>query len=402
MKTLRYLAAPALLAAALLFQSSAALPLYTEAVPKAAETKRYMIVIWNGSDWSAQGREVARGVETLSKAQNVPAIWCEWDEREKITKEEKESNFFNKNKPPAVVWNIPAIVVLTPDNKLVYKIEGVKPAQLKAILERIPAMIEKQNKAEQFWKQAEAAQGEQAAMLYGQGLALLPDYAAKDRKDILDKVKKADPDDKAGVLFRTNFHHQPYMEQVNKMADEKKYDEAEKLVTDKLAVKGLTKQQIQQLMAARFSLAKRKDDQPEMLKQLEAIAKIDPKSELGRGAANYYAYLTKPVMMKGNKFGEAEMRPYFLPIVMDASPYVKSPGKYKIECRFKRGNCDFRNPRFMSGSRVIADTPADIKDKNSREFTIDIPSSPGKLQLVLDIRGHGWFDAMGEIIITKM
>lgn len=402
MSNLRTLA-PVMLFCLTPLASLAALTPYTDAVKKAETDKKYMVVIWNGSDWSPQANETAKEFETFSTSQTLPVIWCEWDERENVTDEEKESDFFNKSKPPANVWNIPALLVVSPDNKLVYKVEGVRPAQFKTIAAQLPAIIENQEKADAFWKKADEAKGEDAARLYDKGLSLLPRNVANERRDILDKAKKADPEDVTGTRLKADFHHIQIVEKVNKMAHEDKdIKGAEKFINDKLKIKGLSKDQTQKIMAARFALAKQQNDKTGMLKQLEAITRVDPKSEMGRGAIYYYNYLTKPVIMKGNKITGKEMRPDFMPMVMNASPYVKTAGKYKIECKFLTGGCDLRNPRFMSGNRVIANTPADIKDKNAREFIIDVPSAPSRLQLVLDVKGHGWFSAEGEIIITKL
>lgn len=383
--------------------SFAALTPYTDAVKQAADKGQYMVVAWNGSDWSPQARAFTKEFEELSKTQTHPVIWCEWDEREHITPEEEESEYFNKQKPPASVWNIPAFLVVSPGNQLVYKVEGATTAQLKKVIANLPAIIENQKKADAIWDEAAKAKGESAALLYDKGLALLPRNVSNERKDILDKVKKEDPEDQTGTRMKADFSHQPIIEKANKMVrEDKDVKGAKQYIADRLAVRGLTKDQTQKIMAGYFSIASIEGDKKEKLKQLEAIAKVDPKSEMGRGAVYYYRFLTEPVSMKGNKITGREMRHEFTPMSMDASPYIKSSGKYKIECKFYKGGCDLRNPRLVSGKRVVVPTPGSLKDKNAREFILDVPNAPSKLQLVLDAKGHGWFSAEGEIIITKL
>ncbi|MFR4224347.1 MAG: hypothetical protein ACLT38_12570 [Akkermansia sp.] len=55
--------------------------------------------------------------------------------------------------------------------------------------------VKQQNKANALWEKAAASSGTAAALLYGEGLQQLPPYAASSRKDILEKIKKADPED---------------------------------------------------------------------------------------------------------------------------------------------------------------------------------------------------------------
>lgn len=384
------------------FSAMAALTPYVDATGEAKEKNQYMVVVWNGSDWSPEAREFTSQFEELSKGQKLPVIWCEWDERENVSQEEKMSEYFKKMAPPSEVWNIPAVLIVSPEKQLVYKIEGVTVPDFKKILPLIPAIIDNQEKADRYWEQADQAKGDAALRLYDKGLSLLPRNVSKERKDILEKVKKLDPEDKSGILLKADFSHVPYLEKIEKMVkEEKDISGAQKFVNDRLAIRGLSKDQTQKLMAGRFLIARLQNDRKESLRQLDAIKRIAPKTEMGRGADYYTKFLTQPIILKGNKFNDYAMRHEFTPAIMDVSPYIKSPGKYKISINFFGDRCDFRNPKIMSGKRVVANTPSDMKDKVSDQFILDVGSVPSSLTLVIEIKGGGWFHSLGEIVITK-
>lgn len=95
--------------------------------------------------------------------------------------------------------------------------------------------------------------GTAAALLYGEGLQQLPPYAASSRKDILEKIKKADPEDTKGVHFKSTFNHLPYIEKVQRMVNDsakdggpKDYKTAHAYVNKQLKIPGLTPLQKQQ------------------------------------------------------------------------------------------------------------------------------------------------------------
>ena len=69
--------------------------------------------------------------------------------------------------------------------------------------------VKQQNKADALWEKAAAASGANAAALYGKASSSFPPYAARERKDILEKIRKADPEDTRGMHFKYTFNHLP-------------------------------------------------------------------------------------------------------------------------------------------------------------------------------------------------
>lgn len=244
-------------------------------------------------------------------------------------------------------------------------------------------------------------------LLYGEGLQQLPPYAASARKDILEKIKKADPEDTRGMHFKYTFKHLPYIEKVQRMVEDsgknggqKDYKAAHAYVDKQLKIPGLTPLQKQQVMAARFWLYRSEGKKDQALKTLADIAKISPKTLMGTGAQNYYRFLTEPVTLKEPRFTGYDLRPEFTPTRVNIGSMLNGPGNYKITFKMNSGGCNIRNPRFMRGSRVVSELPKDQQDKNGREFTLRLSGSE-KPDLVFDCQGQGWFDADCDIIVTK-
>ncbi|MBP8663812.1 hypothetical protein, partial [Akkermansia sp.] len=346
---------PGLLAAALLLSApvQAALPAYSAVKDEAKTVNKYMIVVWAGTDWSPKSREVTRAVEHLAKDSPEPVLWCIQDEREEMTEEEKKLP-----KPPGEIWNIPAIQVVSPAGGMVFLSEGVSKETLPAVMKQALEAVKQQEKANALWEKADASSGANAALLYGEGLQQLPPYAASARKDILEKIKKADPEDTRGMHFKYTFKHLPYIEKVQRMVEDsgknggqKDYKAAHAYVDKQLKIPGLTPLQKQQVMAARFWLYRSEGKKDQALKTLADIAKISPKTLMGTGAQNYYRFLTEPVTLKEPRFTGYDLRPEFTPTRVNIGSMLNGPGNYKITFKMNSGGCNIRNPRFMRGSR---------------------------------------------------
>lgn len=380
----------------------AALPAYHTVKDEAKTAGKYMLVVWAGTDWSAKSREVSRAVEHLSQNSSEPVIWCTQDERDDMTEADQKLP-----KPGREIWNIPAIHLLTPAGETVFLSEGVSKETLPAVMKQAMETLKQQQKADALWQKADAASGPAAAILYGEGLQQLPPYAAVSRKDILDKIKKADPQDSRGMYFKYSFRHLPYIESVKRMIEDsakkggaKDFKAAHEYVDKQLKTPNMNPLQKQQVMAGKFWLYREEGKKDQALKTLLDIARIAPKTLMGIGAQNYHRYLTEPVTLKGPHFGGYDLRPDMTPTRVNIAKMIDGPGSYKITFKMNSGGCNIRNPRFMRGTRTVAELPKDQQDKNGREFTLRLSGSE-KPDLVFDCQGTGWFDADCDIIVTK-
>ncbi|WPX40057.1 hypothetical protein QET93_010995 [Akkermansia sp. N21116] len=378
---------------------------FPDALETGKKENKNIVVVWNGSDWSKLAPKVVEEVEKKSKTTTTDAVWAVYDDKGTMTPEEQEAD--KKSRPPVNVWNIPSIQVYTPDKQLLFSSDGVNLKNLQNVLSNIPKAIKNGKEAEELFKKAEESKSpDEALALYDKGLSLFPRSVAKTRRDILDKIRNLDKDDTKGFRFKHESSFLGFIEKVCHLVfDEKKPEEAKKLIEQRLSIPGLTPEERQKIMAGYFVLARGDNNNKQaMLSSLQNIVKVDPKTDMGRGAMAYYNYFAKPVIMKNNRLNGKLLRPEFSPLVLNVRDKVKVAGTYRIECKVKRGGADFRNARFMSGNRVLAEITSEQKDKNRRDFMLTLADHnvPSNITLVIDTKGSGWFDLDGEIIITQL
>lgn len=391
------------LAAATVSISRAELVPFVDALETGKKENKNVIVVWNGSDWSKLAPKVVAEVEKKSKTSTIEAIWSVYDDKGTMTPDEVEAD--KKNRPPVNVWNLPSIQVYTPNKNLLFSADGVDLKKLSAVIGSIPNAVKAGKEADELFKKAaDTKSPDEALELYDKGLSLFPRSVAQTRRDIIDKIRDLDKDDVKGFRYKYENTHTPFIEKVNKLVfEEKKPEEAKQFIEQRLKIPGLTTEERQKIMAGYLALARGANNKQAMLTALQNMYKVDPKSDMGYGALAYYNYLSKPVLMKNNKLDGKLLRPDFQPLVLNVRDKVKVPGTYRIECKVNRGGGDFRNARFMSGNKILAEVPADQKDKDRRDFVLTISDRnvPVNISLVIDTKGSGWFDLDGEIIITQ-
>ncbi len=377
---------------------------FTDALETGKKDQKNIVVVWNGSDWSKLAPMVVGEVEKKSKSSTIEAVWSVFDDKGTMTKDEQEAD--KQARPPVNAWNLPAVQVYTPNKQLLFTAEGVNLKNLQNVLSGIPDAIKKGAEAEELFKKAASSKSpDEALTLYDKGLSLFPRTVSKTRRDVLDKIRELDKDDAKGFRFKHEGSYLAFIEQVNKLVnEEKKPAEAKNLIEQRLAIPGLTKEERQTIMAGYFVLARAENNKQGMLTALENIVKVDPKTDAGKGALAYYNFYAKPVVMKSTRLSGKLLRPEFTPLMLNVHDKVKAAGTYRVECKVTRGGADFRNARFMVGSRVLAEVTSDQKDQNRRDFMLTIAEHnvPSNIMLVIDTKGSGWFDLDGEIIITQL
>lgn len=387
--------------------SSASLLPYSQAVELAKKENKKIVVIWNGSDWSPNAVESTKVFDEKAQALDNEVIFAVYDDKNGMTEAELKAP-----KPPGDMFKIPAIQIISPDNSIVYfSHQKLTPEKVVKVMEKMPLYLDDLEEAEALWKKADAVSGAAAAKLYGEGLDFLQYDAAQGQKAIIEKMQKADPADSDGYILKYTFGHEGFMNQLAKIArggaDEKDFKGSldwslsDAYIDKCLTYKHLPIELRQKILAAKFSTQRQRDNMPAALATLKEIVALDPKSQLGIGAANYYDFYTKPVYLKELKYTGQDMRPRFSPWIMDVSKIITEPGTYEIER--KGGGVDTRNMQLFSGKAIIVDVPEDQKDKNTSQFTIELPANTSMHQLELHVEaiGHGWYDGSGEFVITK-
>lgn len=303
--------------------------------------------------------------------------------------------------PEVAPWNLPALLVVDPEGRVGAMAEGLRHDSVGGVLSRVPALLDARKRRDDLWAKARAAAGPERAKLLGAGLDLMPLDRAVERKDIIDDIRKSDAKDSSGYLLKYTFDASAYHEgRVDKLIAEKKVGELLAGIDRDLANPRLTVRQKQVLLTGKFQALRGTDRLAPALDVLRRIVAMDPRNDMGRGAANYLKLLTEPVRLDGREWTGRDNRAVWLPMVADVSDSVKAPGVYEVEFRHKSGHTRFAKTAFVCAGKEIA---VEANPKESRKVRLTVEKAPaGPVELRADSRGTGWFEGAGEIVVTKV
>lgn len=403
--------------------SAALLPLQ-EAQKKAEAENKPIVLLWSGSDWMQGADALQQKWTVLSESNAAPVVWSLFDETTKTTPDELKAAGL-----PVEVWDLPAVLVMTPQKKLVAQFSPAVASNPALASQKIESAIAAARQQEALLKKAASATGRDKARLIGQALDCMELVDAVSRKDLLEELGKADPQDETGYVFKYALGAMPktpaavssLYKKVNELMTEggkkkgkdRDFSAADRFLTEKLASTVLDTPQKQQLLAARAYVAREKyraaggeEAKNQMLSFFRDIYQLDRKSELGKGARGYVEYFTKPILLNGLDFESVHLRKEFHTWTINASKYMMSPGIYEIK-RVHDGGSDsvsVRNARVLVDGKVAAELPADQRDKDCDSFELALPAlKPGsRVQIEMDARGNGyWLSTWGHIEINK-
>ncbi len=403
--------------------SAALLPL-PEAQKKAEAEGKPIVLLWSGSDWMPGAAALHQRWEALSNSHKAPVVWSLFDETTKTTPEELKAAGL-----PVEVWNLPTVLVMTPQKKLVAQFPPAVASNPVLAAQKVEKAASIARQQGELLKKADAATGSDKAKLIGAALDAMELHDAVSRKDLIDALAKADPHDETGYVFKYSLGAMPktpgalsqLYKKVNELMTDKgkrrgkdrDFAAADRFLAESLASTVLDVPQKQQLLAARAYVAREQfrsqgnaGVKNEMLSFFREIYRLDHKSELGKGARGYIEYYTKPIVLDGIDFDSVHLRREFRPWTINASRYVTSPGTYEIK-RVQDGGSDsvsVRNARIIVDGKLAAELPAEQKGKDRDSFELTLPSlKPGsRVQIEMDARGNGhWLSAWGHIEINK-
>lgn len=258
-----------------------------------AKAKRADVaLLLHGTGWCKPGERIAAAWRLPSTASGLPSdiILADYDKPDTVEiDDKKEPSALDKQLPH--VRSYPALVLLDSKGRIFAMREGVlnvdNPANNSEWIKRAVSM---RRARDEDWAAAEKLQGPNKALKLGQGLDRmgLELGPKKIYQSVLDDMEKADPEDKSGYVGKYTFPGLDFAAKIAALAEDKKFDEAEKLIATWAANSRLNIKQKQQLLAGRFALYQRWPEKKDQSKKvLEEICRLDPKSEIGQGAAVY-------------------------------------------------------------------------------------------------------------------
>lgn len=374
---------------------------YEKAVATAKEKGVDVILLADAESNTPDSSAVRRAFNSpaLRKPFGDNVVWCLYEYPESTSKTFKKPD---KGQAPEVSpWNLPAIMVIDPEGRVFALAEGLRSKNAAATLKKIPSLLDARKKRDALWKKASSAKDAERANLLGAGLDVMPASRAYSRKDIIDEMRKADPQDTTGYIFKYTLDgNQFHQHSVDALIKAKKTGELFALVEKQLKNPHLTIQQKQLLLTGRYQAMIQEKRYPEALDVLRSIIKLSPTSDLAIGAKEFINYYTKPVILTKRQWHTKHNRPVWLPMVVDVSDIVKTPGTYEIEFKMKTGNTRFSKTELAVGNQVIA---SDDNPKEQRKLRLNVSETPkGRVVLRANSLGTGWFDGTGDILITKV
>lgn len=399
------LALPLFALAAAPFLRAADLPDYPAALEQAKTSGKDVLLFEDGSGWSAE----SPALNAALAAQNVAGgrvILARRDNPNRLTPltEAERNAERSRPKPDFESKNLPALVLVAPDGHVYAYAEGLTAARLPAALSHLGSRLDLRPRLDALRKKADAATGVERARLLGAYLDSLPFELATRRKDIREILRKEDPKDDTGYTFKYSFDQSGASSLLEgvvlKHIWEKKYDEALAVCNERLRNKVITNNQRQIIMSGRFQVYRAREDIPKAVAELRAILALDPRTDMGRGAAAYLRDHTEPVRLKALAWDQSENPPVWLPMIADVSKIITGPGAYVIEFKHRAGHTRFRRVSLQAGKTELA---ADDNAKESRKVRLTVSARPsGPVELRAEALGTGWFDGAGDILVTKV
>lgn len=363
-----------------------------------------LVVLCVGSGWLPETERLRAAFEKAAEAaEGGNAVFAVYDDAAGLSGEERKK----LGALPVAVWAYPAIVYADSEGRPIDRRERVSGKTVAGAKNFAETLGKRRAARDAFWKKAEAATGRERAELIGKGLdAVLGDFPGKKMRDFagkyraaIDEMKRADADDASGYHFKYTFWYLPFMENVIlKNCAAKNFAANYAYADEKLKIPVLTTEQRQQLIIGKYRTAMAEGRLDVATTFLDEAAALDPNSELGKGCARQKAYYTEPVRLDSLAWAERDTRPYWARTSADVSEKIGGAGTYSVEFRHRRGRTLFRDVRVVSGGKRLGEANGE-----KRAFEIRVEGAPGRGRVFLEfeMRGTGWFDGCGEIVIEK-
>ena len=378
---------------------------YAEAV----KTGKDVLVLCVGTGWMEDCEKYKAAFRTAAQGFSGDVVWALYDRPTGLSSEEANQ----LGKLPCEVFGYPALVYRDGAGRPLFQKEVIPLAALQKLGPLATKTLKLRNDRDLALKAARAMPaGAAKAAALGKALAPLLDpvlatYSERaigayqnSVKDVVREIRAADPSDADGWALRYSFCYMPIMEgQICKNG----YEENVRLIEDHLRRTALLPVQRQMLYAMRFKVeldrANAETDETLAQKPLAAALKalkdgmaLDPKSTVAEAMRQMSDYYTKPVTLTQMRWLGKDNRPRWQKAVLDCSSVVKVGGVYKVAFVAQAGGTQFRKVRFAGGPEGTG--------PNGNAWRCRFPGE-GKAVLEMEIKGSGWFDGHGDIVITK-
>lgn len=359
-----------------------------------------MMILCVGSDWMPDADRYIAAFRTAAQGFSGEVTWALYDRRAGLGDEQAKA----LGKLPCEVYGYPCLIYRDSEGRPLFQQEAIRLEALQKLAPLATRTLKIRNDRDIALKAARAmAKGPAKAEALGKALApildpVLGSYSERavgayqdSVRSVVKEIREADPADTDGWAAKYSFCYLPLAESFGK------HDAVENLdaVSVLLTKKALLPVQRQQLYSLRFSLLLGQTEEDEKIDGALAALKegiaVDPTSPMAASMRNVMAYYTNPVRLSGMRWLGKDNRPRWQKAILDCSGVVKVGGTYRVSFRPRAGGTRFRKVAFAGGA---------VGEERGGDWICRFPGE-GKAVLEMEIKGSGWFDGNGDIVVTR-
>lgn len=379
------------------------------------------VVLWHWTKDIGKDGEITEATWKQVAQAELPVVLGQFDESVPLEKGNR-SNIL-----PVEMFNLPVAVVMAPDGTFMACIERADAMDSDKAIELIKRTVAKQEKFMQLVSKARQTPGVEGARAAGQALAMLRPGDAARHRELTNLVNNKDPEDATGYRSIYGLEHMGMYREINKIlqggadgkkkGDQRDFDAADAYVRKALANKGLKGERRQQWLSGQaYILRERIKSQPgtekdfaPLAKAYKEIAKINPKSEYGKGAAHLAKYWDKDAFFT-IKEGSYDQRyqcryPKEWHVDMSKSMRGAAPGVYTFTLVPRIDSAmESRNFRLVVNGKEVAKADVDPqKNTKTVDFTVTSPiPKKAKVEVWLTTKcNDGWLGSAGYFEMKK-
>lgn len=392
---------------------------------KAAKEGKPCLVVWYGSDWQPKVGAFCKAWEAVAKTHGETFVFGQFDDKTGLNVDVR------KKVLPIEHYNLPAVVLLAPDGTFMAEYSGDQVSKSpEKVMKKLVKLAAIAPEFAELAQKATKSQGLEAAKAAGQALELLPVQFAVRCGALTGIIRKQDPQDETGYKSLFAMDHLAMYGEIKGIlhggkdgklsGKDRKFDEAEayvrKVLDSKLMKQEKYRHRRQQWLAGLAYIIRErivstttpdKRDTTPIIKVYEEIVKLDPKTQLAKGAKRWIHYwdADSVTVIEGYYYDSSHQTLGFeKDWRVNVTDSIDGPGTYTFSLiPVDNGGMVTRNYRLLVNGKEVAkaDAPA---DKNTKTVTFTVPAVPkgAKVEVRLTARcNDGWFGCSGYIEMKK-
>lgn len=391
-----------------------------EARAKAKESGRPVLILWYGTD----SDKLVAPWNKLAK-QGLPVVFGQINETVGSMQNEHE----RKQMLPTGAFNtLPVAVLLAPDDTLLAIYTGKMLYSAAAMAKGVERTLKSAGDYMKLVEQARSAPGVEGATAAAKALAMMPHTTARRNHQLKDIINKKDPDHQTVFRYLYCMDHIGMFQELNALMEgghgsagvlkgaERKFTEAMNLVKRVLATPDLSTELQQQWNAAMAYILREMylaTKQPQLRLQLvdcyKLVARLDPESEYGKGAARLARYWddSVPYVFESPYYDSGDMTAGFeKEWRVNVSEQVDAPGKYSFTLEplsGMNGRMTTRGYKLFANDKHVCDATGPA-DQDAKSVIFDVPHAlSGRVEVRFRVQCFdGWYNCSGKMVMKRV